>query len=88
MFNTAGNGQIMKLQEANTLFEELDLFGDVRDGSAVLTKDATGYHMRDSRNLFNRFRHDLSLESSEERVEAHWDGFVSNVRRHYGMSPR
>lgn len=78
----------MTLQEANTLFEELDLFGDVRDGGAVLTKDATGYHMRDSRNLFNRFRHDLSPGSSEERVEAHWDGFVCNVRRHYGMPPR
>lgn len=78
----------MTLQEANTLFEELDLFGDVRDGGAVLTKDATGYHMRDSRNLFNRFRHDLSPGSSEERVEAHWDAFVCNVRRHYGLSPR
>ena len=78
----------MKIQEAKTLFEELDLFGDVRDGGAVLTKDATGYHMRDSRNIFNRFRHDLSLESSEERVEAHWVGFVSNVRRYYGLPPR
>lgn len=77
----------MDLQEANTLFEELELFGDARDGPAVLTKDATGYHMRDSRNLFNRFRHDLALQSSEKRVDAHWDGFVSNVRRYYGMSP-
>lgn len=62
------------------LIEELDIVGDIRHGYAVMTKDSEGYHMRDSRNLFGKFRHDLPADASAERVEAHWNGFVANVR--------
>lgn len=63
-----------------TLIEELNIVGDIRDGYAVLTQDAEGYHMRDSRNLFGKFRHDLPADATAARVEAHWTGFVANVR--------
>jgi hypothetical protein len=36
-----------------SLLEELERIGEVRDGYAVLRKDREGYHMRHSRNLFN-----------------------------------
>lgn len=64
-----------------SLLEELERIGEVRDGYAVLRKDREGYHMRHSRNLFNRFRHDLPLDTSPGRLAAHWAGFVENVRR-------
>jgi hypothetical protein len=63
-----------------SLIEELEVVGDIRQGNAVLTKDAEGYHMRDARNLFGKFRHDLPANAPAERVEAHWEGFVANVR--------
>jgi hypothetical protein len=34
-----------------SLLEELERIGEVRDGYAVLRKDREGYHMRHSRNL-------------------------------------
>lgn len=67
--------------EDESLLGELERFGEVRDGDAVLRKDSEGYHMRHSRNLFNRFRHDLPIDTSPARLEAHWAGFVENVRR-------
>lgn len=65
---------------ATTLTQELEQFGEVRQGDAVLTKDAAGYHMRSARALFGRFRHDLPADTSAERLEAHWSGFAANVR--------
>lgn len=69
-----------KLTGNETLIEELNIVGEIRQGYAVLTMDAQGYHMRNSRNLLGKFRHDLPAETSAERVEAHWDGFVANLR--------
>lgn len=64
----------------STLVDELSRIGEVRQGDAVLTKDATGYHMRSARDLFGRFRHDLPADTTGDRLEAHWAGFVANVR--------
>lgn len=72
-----------KLTGNETLIEELDIVGDVRDGHAVLTRDVEGFHMRDSRNLFGKFRHDLPADTDPARLEAHWTGFAANVREHY-----
>lgn len=63
-----------------TLIQELEQFGEVRQGDAILTKDAAGYHMRNARALFGRLRHDLPADTTDERLEAHWAGFVANVR--------
>ncbi|MBN3815232.1 hypothetical protein G3N57_00790 [Paraburkholderia sp. Se-20369] len=63
-----------------TLIQELERIGEIRQGYAVLRKDATGYHMRHSKNLLGQFRHDLAPDTSAERLEAHWNGFVANVR--------
>lgn len=69
-----------KLTGNESLLEELKIVGEIRQGCAVLTEDDQGYHMRDSRNIFSRFRHDLAVNSSPERIEAHWNGFVQNLR--------
>lgn len=65
---------------ASELIQELEKFGDVREGGAILYRDESGYHMREARNLFGRHRHDLPIDTSAERLEAHWMGFVGNVR--------
>lgn len=64
----------------STLVDELSRIGEVRQGDAVLTRDAAGYHMRHARSLLGCFRHDLPTDTTDERLEAHWAGFVANVR--------
>lgn len=69
------------IDTADSLLAELERFGEIRNGNAVLRKDSAGYHMRHCRNLFNRFRHDLPLDTPPARLEAHWAGFADNVRK-------
>jgi hypothetical protein len=62
-----------------SLIEELKEYGEIRDSGCVLRLDASGYHMREARNLLGPHRHDLAVNTSPERLEAHWQGFVANV---------
>lgn len=71
---------MQELTGNETLMEELEIVGEIRQGCAVLVKDSDGYHMYDSRNTLGRNRHNLAADTSPERLEAHWNGFVSNVR--------
>lgn len=79
--------QVQSSAAFGTLMEELAQFGEVRQGDAVLRKDSQGYHMRNSRSLFGRHRHDLPLDTDAVRLEAHWDGFVANLRAPTVQSP-
>jgi hypothetical protein len=71
---------MQELTGNETLIEELEIVGEIRQGSAVLIKDSDGYHMYDSRNPLGKHRHNLEADTNLERLEAHWSGFVSNVR--------
>lgn len=68
------------MNNQETFFEKLERIGEIRQGNAILTKDRKGFHFRNARNLFSKFRHDLPADASAERVEAHWNGFVANMR--------
>lgn len=62
-----------------TLTEEIERFGEVRDGGCLLRKEKGEYVMEESRNIFNRHRLDAA-STSEERLEAHWRQFVEANR--------
>lgn len=62
-----------------SLTEEIERFGEVRDGGCLLRVENGEYVMEECRNIFNRHRLDVA-STSEDRLEAHWAGFVEGNR--------
>lgn len=58
-----------------TLTDEIERFGEVRDGGCLLRVENGEYVMEECRNIFNRHRLDVA-STSEDRLEAHWSRFV------------
>ena len=65
---------------AMPLTEEIERFGEVRDGGCLLRIEKGEYVMEGCRNIFNRRRRLDIASTSEARLEAHWAGFVEANR--------
>lgn len=64
---------------AAELLEELERFGEVRQGGCVLKRRADQFVMYRERNVFDR--HQLAACATDSiRLEAHWRGFVESRR--------
>lgn len=61
------------------LSEEIERFGEVRDGGCLLRIENGEYVMEERRNIFNRHRVSIA-STSEERLEAHWKQFIAANR--------
>jgi hypothetical protein len=67
--------------ESLSLKQELEKFGEVRNGGCVLRTNGISFKMNTERNIF--IRHELDCaNTSEKRLEAHWSGFVLAEKFH------
>lgn len=60
-----------------TLKQEIEKFGEVRDGGCILRIEDGWYVMEVAQNIFNRHRI-LVDNTSDMRLEVHWKGFIEN----------
>lgn len=64
---------------ANTLIEEIEEFGEVRNSDCILRVESGYYVMEVARNILNKHR--LLIEATNElRLEAHWIQFMAANR--------
>jgi len=71
--------RVVAITPGESLKDQIEKFGVVGQGCCVIEKDDSGYHMRDALDWKGAHRHDLPLDTTQERLEAHWNGFVDNV---------
>ena len=66
--------------ENTTLIQEIEKFGEVREGGCILRIEGGCYKMEVARNLMKP-KHTLAINTTDEaRLEAHWAGFVEANR--------
>jgi hypothetical protein len=70
--------QANRRSKMKTLAQEIKEFGEVRDGVCVLKIVGDRYQMANTSNIILQ-KHTLAVNATnDERLEAHWAGFVAN----------